>query len=125
VPEEIQQSDRILIAHATVHLVGGESFDLLPFENAEDVKSEVNDLMASWAKSGFLLRGRHIYPWHQVLRVEVTSVDEMSRSEAAQQLMDWETNDLYRVQQGFWKTKKAREMKEESKEPQTGGAPPH
>ena len=123
-PEEIPQPDTILIAHATVHLAGGESFDLLPFQNTEDVKSEVNDLMENWAKSGFLLRGRRIYPWHQVLRVEVTSVDELTRSEAAQRLTDWETNDLYRVQQGFWKTKKAREKKEVAKEPQAGG-PPH
>ena len=122
-PEEIPQPDTILIAHATVHLVGGESFDLLPFQNTEDVKSEVNDLMENWAKSGFLLRGRRIYPWHQVLRVEVTAVDELSRSEAAQRLVEWEINDLYRVQQGFWKTKKAREKKEESKQPQGGGAP--
>jgi hypothetical protein len=79
--------------------------------------------MESWAKSGFLLRGQRIYPWHQVLRVEVTAVDELSRSEAAQRLVEWEINDLYRVQQGFWKTKKAREKKEESKQPQGGGAP--
>jgi hypothetical protein len=123
VPEETRQSDTILIAHATVYLVGGESFELIPFQSADDVKSEVNDLMESWAKSGFLLRGQRIYPWHQVLRVEVTAVDEMSRSEAAQRLVEWEINDLYRVQQGFWKTKKAREKKEEAKQPQAGGAP--
>lgn len=122
-PEETRQSDTILIAHATVHLVGGETFDLIPFQSADDVKSEVNDLMESWAKSGFLLRGQRIYPWHQVLRVEVTAVDEMSRSEAAQRLVEWEINDLYRVQQGFWRTKKAREKKEETKQPQGGGAP--
>ena len=125
-PEETQLSDTILVAHAKVYLVGGETFDLLPFQNTEDVKSEVNDLMENWAKSGFLLRGRRIYPWHQVVRVEVTSVDELSRSEAAQQLVDWETHDLYRVQQNFWKTKKARgkkDEKEQDKEPQAGGAP--
>jgi hypothetical protein len=125
-PEETQLSDTILVAHAKVYLVGGETFDLLPFQSTEDVKSEVNDLMENWAKSGFLLRGRRIYPWHQVVRVEVTSVDELSRSEAAQQLVDWETHDLYRVQQNFWKMKKARgkkDEKEQGKEPQAGGAP--
>jgi hypothetical protein len=115
-PEDTKQPDTVLIANATVHLLNGESFDLLPFENAEDVKSKVNDLMESWAKSGFLLRGRHIYPWHQVARIEVTSVEEMSRAESEQRLIDWEINDQYRLQQGFWKTKKEREKKEESAE---------
>jgi len=106
----------VLIAHATVYLVNGESFALLPFESAEDVKSKVTDLMESWAKSGFLLRGRHMYPWHQVARIEVTSVEEMSRSESEQRLIDWEINDQYRLQQGFWKTRKALEKREESAE---------
>jgi hypothetical protein len=48
--------------------------------------------------------------------VEVASVEELSRSESAQKLADWEINDLYRVQQNFWKTKKPREKKEENKE---------
>jgi hypothetical protein len=116
VPDENQLPQTILLAHATVYLVDGESFDLLPFESAEDVKSEFNELMESWAKSGFLLRGKRIYPWHQVARVEVTSVEELPHSEAAQKLTDWEVNDLYRVQQNFWKTKKPREKKEENKE---------
>ena len=122
-PEETKQSDTVLIAHATVHLVHGESFDLLPFESTEDVKNEVTDLMENWAKSGFLLRGRYIYPWHQVARVEVTSVEELSRSESEQQLIDWEIHDQYRLQQGFWKTKKAREKKDESREENTEGKP--
>jgi hypothetical protein len=110
------QTDTVLIAHATVHLVSGETFDLLPFTSAEDVKSEVADLIESWSKSGFLLRGRYLYPWHQVARIEVISVQEMSRRESEQRLIDWEMNDQYRLQQDFWKTKKPREKKEESKE---------
>jgi hypothetical protein len=113
-PEETKQPNTVLIAHVTVHLVNGESFDLLPFESAEDVKSKVNDLVESWGKSGFLLRGRRIYPWHQVLQIEVTSVEELSQSEAAQRLIDWEISDQLRLQNGFWKTKKEREKKEES-----------
>lgn len=115
-PDQNQMPDTILLAHATVYLVNGESFELLPFESTEDVKSEFNDLIENWAESGFLLRGSRIYPWHQVLRVEVTSVEEISRKEAAQRLTDWEVNDLYRVQQDFWKTKKAREKKEKKQE---------
>ena len=122
-PEENKLPDTILIAHATVHLLNGESFDLLPFESAEDVKSKVNDLMESWAKSGFLLRGRYIYPWHQVQRIEVMSVEELSRQESEQQLIDWEINDQFRLQQDFWKTKKQREKKEEQKD--SSGGPPH
>ena len=112
-PDQKQQPETILLAHATVYLVGGESFDLLPFQSPEDVKSQVTNLMENWAKSGFLLRGKRIYPWHQVVRVEVMAVEELTRNEAAQKLTDWEINDLYRVQQDFWKTKKAHEKKEE------------
>ncbi len=61
-PEETKPSDTVLIAHAMVHLVNGESFGLLPFQSTEDVKSKVTDLMESWSKSGFLLRGRFLYP---------------------------------------------------------------
>jgi hypothetical protein len=106
-PDQTKQPDLVLIAHATVHLLNGQSFDLLPFVNAEDVKSAVMDLIESWAKSGFLLRGRYIYPWHQIARVEVISVEEVSRSASEQRLIDWEINDQYRLQQGFWKTKSA------------------
>jgi hypothetical protein len=120
-PDQAQTSDTMLFAHATVFLANGESFELLPFASADDVKSEFNDFIESWVKSGFLLRGRRIYPWHQVVRLEVTSVEEISRSEAAQRLTDWEINDLYQVQQGFWKTKKPRAKKEK----QGGDAPPH
>ena len=122
-PEKTNQPDTVLIAHATVHLVNGESLDLLPFTDAEDVKSEVADLMENWSMSGFLLRGRYLHPWHQVARIEVTSVEEISRSEADQRLIDWEINDQYRLQQGFWKTKKAREKKDESKEGSGEGKP--
>jgi hypothetical protein len=112
VPDSTEMPDTILLAYATVHMVDGESFELLPFENTNDVKSELSDLIENWAKSGFLLRGKRIYPWHQVARIEATSVEELSRSEAAQRLTDWQAIDLYRVQQDFWKTKKPRTRKE-------------
>jgi len=122
-PEKTNQPDTVLIAHATVHLINGESFDLLPFTDAEDVKKKVADLMENWSKSGFLLRGRHLYPWHQVARIEVISVEEILPSEAEQRLIDWEINDQYHLQQGFWKTKKEREKKDESKEGSGEGKP--
>ena len=55
----------------------GESFDLLPIKHEQDVKTEVESLVQSWAESGFLVHGRFIYPWHQVKQVEVTEVEEM------------------------------------------------
>jgi len=76
--------------------------------------------MENWSKSGFLLRDRYIYPWHQVAHIEVTSVEEMSRSESEQRLVDWEIHDQYRLQQGFWKTKKAREKKDDTNESAEG-----
>jgi hypothetical protein len=122
VPEENQQTETVLIAHATVFLVNGDSFELLPFENDDDVKSSVNALMENWAKSGFLLRGKRIYPWHQVQRVEVTAVEELSRAEAAQNLTEWSIQDTYQVQQSFWKTKKPREKKDEKQDEKKEGS---
>lgn len=122
-PEESKPPETVLIAHATVHLVNGQTFDLLPFKSTEDVKSEVADLIENWSTSGFLLRGRYIYPWHQVAHIEVISVEETSRCESEQRLIDWEIHDQYRLQQGFWKTKKAREKKDESKEESAEGKP--
>ena len=67
----------LLIAQLRAHLVSGESFDLLPIQHEQDVKSEVESLVESWSESGFLVHGRFIYPWHQVKHVEVTQVEEM------------------------------------------------
>jgi hypothetical protein len=62
----------LLIAQLRAHLVNGESFELLPIQHEQDVKSEVESLVQSWSESGFLVHGRFIYPWHQVRHVEVT-----------------------------------------------------
>jgi hypothetical protein len=122
VPDQALATDTILFAHATVVLINGETFELLPFASPEDVKSQFNSFIESWVKSGFLLRGKHVYPWHQVAKVEVTSVEEMTRSEAAQRLTHWEINDLYRLQQDFWKTKKPQAKQEAN---QNGTGTPH
>jgi len=112
----------VLVAFVTVHLESGESFELLPFEDPEDVKSKVSDLLADWAKSGFLIQGSHIHPWHQVLRVEATEVVELSRADSLLRRQEWESRDLYRLQQSFWKTKKERKKEsEEGKGEEKGG----
>ena len=94
----------LLIAYTKAHLVSGEAFDLLPIKHEHDVKSEVNALIDSWAKSGFLLRGRNIYPWHQVKHVEVLKVEKLPVREAHQRLDELFAADLARIQEDFWKT---------------------
>ena len=103
--------ETLLIAHATAHLVTGESLELLPFTDENDVKSKVSDLMEKWADSGFLLRGQRIYPWHQVRTIEVLSVEQVPQQLARQRLLDWEAANFAHAQQSFWKTKKARDKK--------------
>jgi len=109
-------NETVLIAYVTVQLDSGESFDLLPFEDANDVKSKVEDLLEDWAKSGFLARGNEFYPWHRVKKIDATKVVEMSRSEADRLRTADGTQELVRMQQSFWKTKQAREKKKEEGE---------
>jgi hypothetical protein len=112
--EKTQQEDgTVLVAYVTVHLESGESFELLPFEDAQDVKSKVGDLLKDWAKSGFLIRGNHIYPWHRVKLVEATKVEELSRDESKLRVQEWQAGDKARLQQSFWMTKQPREKKED------------
>lgn len=104
--EQKNQPKVLLIAHVKAHLVNGEAFDLLPIKHEEDVKGEVNALIESWAKTGFLLRGRHIYPWHQVKNVEVLDVEELPLREAHLRLEELYAADRARMQESFWRTKK-------------------
>ena len=113
--------DTVLVAFVTAHLQSGESFELLPFEDPEDVKSKVSDLLADWAKSGFLIQGSQIHPWHQVLRVEATEVVELSRADSLLRRQEWQSRDLYRLQQSFWRTKKERGKKDEEIGKEKGG----
>jgi hypothetical protein len=111
--EKAERADEtVLIAYVTVHLESGESFELLPFEDAQDVKNKMSDLMKDWAKSGFLICGNHIYPWHRVKLIEATKVEELSRDESKLRMEEWEARDKARLQQSFWKTKPPREKKE-------------
>ena len=124
---ERPQSDTVLVANVTVHLISGDSFPLLPFIDDVDVKSKVTALLDDWAKSGYLVRGSHIYPWHQVRLVEASSVTELSRSESDAQIIEWQTLDLAHLRQAFWKTKQPREKEQGDAQKQgdsTGNARP-
>lgn len=111
--EQKSTSDTVLVALVEVQLVSGAIFELLPFEDENDVKSKVSDLLGDWAKSGFLIRGSEILPWHQVQRVEATQVEELSRAESALRRREWQAKETARLQQSFWRTKNEREKKEE------------
>lgn len=111
--EQQAANGTVLVAEVRVQLVSGEWFELLPFEDENDVKAKVSDLLTEWAKSGFLVRGADIVPWHQVRRLEATRVEELTRGDAALRRKEWETKETARLQQSFWMTKKARETKEE------------
>ncbi|MGI8772393.1 MAG: hypothetical protein ACR2JE_13265 [Acidobacteriaceae bacterium] len=107
-----QQSDypnhlpkTLLIAHVRAHLVSGEAFDLLPIKHEQDVKTEVSALIESWSKSGFLLRGRFVYPWHQVKQIEITSIEELPLRLAEQRFDDLYAAERARTQEDFWRTK--------------------
>jgi len=103
----------VLVAHVRVHLESGESFELLPFEDAEDVKSKVCELMKAWAKSGFLIRGSEIYPWHRVRRIEAIKVEEVSIDAAELRGEEQQAQETARLQRSFWKTRRARKEKDD------------
>ncbi len=111
-----QESATVLVAYVTVHLASGEAFELLPFEDPEDVKNKVSELLADWARSGFLIRGSQIIPWQQVQRIEATKVEELSRGESKQRQEEWVSRETARLQQSFWMTKKAAEKKDEGED---------
>ena len=108
--------DTLLIAHVTAHLVDGSSFELYPFIDAEDVKAKVSELTEGWANSGFLLRGGRLIPWHQVRMLEATSVEEITRQEAQQRLMNWQAEDQRQAVQNLWKTKNEKKEGDEGED---------
>jgi hypothetical protein len=91
----------MLIAHVKAHLVTGETVDLLPVRHETDVKKEVTELLEGWAKSGFLIWEKLVYPWHQVQTIEV-AVESLSSREAAQRLLDLHGADRARLHEEFW-----------------------
>ncbi len=118
-----EKPDTLLIAHLTVHLLTGESFELYPFVDPDDVKAKVSELVEGWASSGFLLRGSRLYPWHQVRLLEATTVEEITRQQAQQRLLAWQAEDQIRAVQSFWKTKldRSKQDKKEDEKQQGGG----
>jgi len=117
-PELNQKSlqKTLLIAHVTAHLLDNTSFELYPFVDEKDVKAKVFELISGWASSGFLLRGAHFVPWHRVSYLETTSVEEITRQEAQQRLMDWQADDQLKAVQNFWKMKDDKNDKGEKKD---------
>jgi len=111
-----ESEETILMAHVTVHLESGELFELLPFEDASDVKARVCELMKAWARSGFLIRGSHIYPWHRVKWIEATKVEELSKADSKVRMEEFRCRDTERMLQSFWKTKHERKQKDEDEE---------
>lgn len=104
-PQPKHVPETVLIAHLRAHLVNGEAFDLLPIRHQRDVKTEVEALMKNWSDSGFLLRGRHIYPWHQVHQIEIASVEEMPADVAHQQYSDLLAAERAHRREDFWRTR--------------------
>jgi hypothetical protein len=115
--EKAPQDNILLIAQVKVNLLNGDLIDLLPFKHEEDVRAEVNKFIEEWVKTGFLLKGNFLYPWHQVKNVEVVWVKALIKAEAKPYLDAWQMDTD--AQKSFWKTRKpagkqADEKKEES-----------
>lgn len=106
---EESQPKVLLIAQLRAFLASGESFDLLPIKHEQNVKTEVESLIESWAESGFLVHGRFIYPWHQVKHVEVTQVEEMPLALAQQRFEELYAAQRARTQEDFWRTRQKSE----------------
>jgi hypothetical protein len=92
----------MLIAHLKARLVTGETVELLPVRHETDVKRELTGLLEGWAKSGFLIWEKFVYPWHQVQMIEVT-VESLSSAEAAQRMLDLHGADRARLHEEFWR----------------------
>jgi len=112
--DDAQQGDELLIAEVKAYFIDGEAVDLLPFKHETDVRAEVNKFIEEWVKTGFLLQGPFLYPWHQVKMVEVVSVQALTHAQAAPYLENWRQDT--EAQKAFWKTRKAAGAKDGSKE---------
>lgn len=122
--ETLLPTDTVLVAYVTVHLDEGESFELFPFEDTNDVKSKVSDLVDKWVKSGFLIRGNQIVPWHRVRRLEATKVEDLQLADARLRREQWQARETERLQQSFWLTREPREKQgQEEGENSNGGKP--
>ncbi|HEX3662918.1 MAG TPA: hypothetical protein VHU89_15895 [Acidobacteriaceae bacterium] len=122
--ETLLVTDTVLVAYVTVHLDEGESFELLPFEDPHDVKSKVSDLVEEWVRSGCLVRGNRIYPWHRVRRLEATRVDELRLDDAQLRREQGQAQETERLLQSFWRTKTPREKPKGNEKQKDGGGKP-
>lgn len=113
--ETLLVTDTVLVAYVTVHLEGGDSFELLPFEDTHDVKSKVGELVEEWVRSGVLVRGNQLIPWHRVRRLEATKVEELKLADAQLRREQWQARETERLQQSFWLTKVPREKRNEGR----------
>jgi hypothetical protein len=95
----------MLIARLKAHLISGSVVDLLPVRHETDVKKEVTDLLDKWASSGFLMREKYVYPWHQVKTVEV-SVENVSQGQEAQSMVNLHASDRAKLNDEFWQGKR-------------------
>jgi hypothetical protein len=118
-PKGTNETPVLLIAQMRAHLVSGESFDLLPIKHENDVKTEVESLIQSWAESGFLVHGRFFYPWHQVKWIEVTQVEEMPLQLAHRRYDELYAAERARTQEDFWHTRRKTGKKSEQQEART------
>jgi hypothetical protein len=91
----------MLIAHLKAHLVNGDVVDLLPVRHETDVKKEVTILLDKWSSSGFMMREKYIYPWHQVRKLEV-SVENASPRQEAQKMVNLHASDRAKLNDEFW-----------------------
>ncbi len=112
--------DVILTAEVRAHFIDGETVDLLPFKHEDDVRAEINKFIEDWSKTGFLLKGNLMYPWHRIKLVEVVSVQALTRAQATPYFEQWRQDT--EAQKAFWKTRKPQAKKEEK---QQSGPPPH
>jgi hypothetical protein len=109
--EDEQRQDSLLIAQVRAYFLNGEAVDLLPFKHATDVRAEIDKFISDWAKTGFLVKERFFYPWHQVKSVEVISVQEMTNLQAEPYLAAWREDT--EEQKLFWKTRKPQDKEKE------------
>jgi hypothetical protein len=91
----------MLIAHLKAHLVSGDTVELLPVRHETDVKKEVTELLNNWASSGFLMREKYVYPWHQVKTVEI-AVENVSQEQASQKMVNLQGSDRTKLNEEFW-----------------------
>jgi hypothetical protein len=122
--ETLLVTDTVLVAYVTVHLDDGESFELLPFEDTHDVKSKVGDLVEEWVRSGCLIRGNTIVPWHRVQRLEATKVEELKLEDARLRREQWQAKETERMLQSFWQTKTPREKRNKEEKEDSGSGKP-